>query len=500
MANEAFTKMVKLVDKCIPRVIASGLSDDSVSELIRKDYDRSTANIRINWMAKLLADEYLKNKSLADIRNQLKIYGGNGRRVLRIEEIYDKGYATLNIDIIWQLHCILLRMDSDQAVKVFSRKFRDVTTTLVINTAFEIATRCIGISYTARDTDLDFKFHIVSKEIKTGGPEHSIVTLLKAANIQVVNRTIILALLPFIGRKVEESGALSSMSINEYAAEMRRNTWLMCSNADKVIFNKLHSFISQKEYHSEVCIYPFVEEEINWPDDFFLTLHHMHLSRKIEATRLEEGFSSNTLAEIVKGFHAPKTEVALNTNVSNMALNLLMKTVDWIWRLRMRWNHDMAVGSALTLAYTNLFTTDRRKLGVSFNYRTNRYLLETIGQAFIGYESYAFDKKCTLLRNLAKAVFDLMYNVSDGNWSDLYSTDALIRIYNSSDSDDADLYAFINTLSIMLKETQTVNLYHVMTAFVFYAKYILKDHALNNIEVTFDMTDADIELWMQYGR
>lgn len=499
MASNAFTEMIGMVASKLPGPLNVGLDDKygkEVIDIIRTDFDRNTVTVRINSLAKMIAEDYLKNKSIIDLRQQIKLYGGNGRRVKTVDQIYSETGHDLNFDLIWHIYNIILRLDSEQVVKTFSKNFKDPYHTLIVNAAFEIASRCVGISFTSRKTDSDLQFFMNHGYLlKPDDAGYTISKLLNDANVQVVNRTIILALLPFINVSINEP--IKSISINKYGGTLKKYAKTTNSSADRIVFNKLVDLIERSGYHDEAKIVPFNDDQVTFNTWRMLSLPSSNMP-KASVIELQNGFNENKLSEVLNCYHKPTGIVNVEQmKAGNFYTTLLLSTFDWLWRFRMKWNHEMAVGSALTTSYTKLFMANKKQFASTLTYTSNRYLLETIGQSFIGYESYAFDKKCKLLRKIAKSLKELIELSADG-WCESYHMETLVKIYSVSDCDDVDLFAFLNTLDILNKNKQIFTLYHFMSAFVFYAKFVLQDYALNNIDVTADLSIHDIELWLNY--
>lgn len=491
MGNDAVMDMMKAVRHTI-----TGPRDDTIIDIqqtLERETLRSTAVIGMHNLAKMIAAEYIKSISINEIRKEITSKMSAGRRPLSIEELYIRSFYKLNIDLIWNVYYLIVHVESTYAKKMFSVNFKDPYSTLIINAAFEVATRCVGLSYNSRETAADFRAYVGSEiSANNGKVVMGIGRQLKEANVNIVNHTVILAILPFMTLCKTEN-VISVMPINDYAKKLRNFADRDCSHSDRIVFNKLASDIESKLYHKDALIRLFDLDDLSYKNIMYIYTSNPLVSL------IEGNLADLNIQEAFKDF-VEKQVVCTNLTEfkANIFTRFVYSTIDWVWRIRMGWNHDLAVGSETTWIYTNMFSVDVRAFGTSFKYVKNRYLLETIGQSFIGYESTAYDAKCRRLRALAKGLFNLTHVAIDGNLEELCSVTMLKRIYTSTEQDDVDLYAFINTLDILMKETDLFTLHHLMTAFIFYGKYLLKDYALVNINVNSDITFNDIELWLNY--
>lgn len=491
MANDTFTTLLNTISSNTlgPRD-SSGFD---MQEALSKELYRSTAEIGLSSLSKMIAADFIKTRSIDEIRKEIKARTIKGGRGLSIEELYLRSFYKLNLELIWNVYTLIANVESTYSKKLFSPVFKDPYSTLIINAAFEIATRCLGISFNGRDTELDFRTLIGAEPTANTDVVIGISKLLKEANVTIVNRTIILAMLPFMTLYKTEN-VISVMTVKSYCELLRKYARWDCSHSDRIIFNKLASTLEAKLYHNSALIRMFPRDDLryNLLSIGFSTIHPSipELERNIDKLTLSSSFNDSE----------ESTEVTVNLAdyKANIFTRCVYSTIDWVWRLRMGWNHELAVGSENTWIYTKMFSSDMREFGTSFRYLKNRYLLETIGQSFIGYESTAYDAKCKRLRKLAGSLFDLMHMANNGDYEELCSAYILKRYYTSLELDDIDLYAFINTLEIVMRETDLFTLHHLMTAFIFYSKYLLKDHALENINVNSNITFNDIELWINY--
>lgn len=451
------------------------------------------ATIKFSWLAKLRADAFLETVSIAHLRTEFKKNRTIHTEPLALELI--AGVYNLNIDLIGKVYNAV-KKGHPADVHPFGMYIKDPLTTLNLNAAYEIATRCIGISYAPRITSMDIK-HTLTVDNFADGKVISIADILAGANIVTNNKTIILLTLPLINHHRTHE---QRMPLDLYRKALEIYT-LRCGNyAERIIFTKALSFVTDHPALN-LAVIAFVQtDDIKFKvENFFSGFSTSFNRNKV----FEQAFEHDQLETIFKN-HVRRQEQASDDDLVSVAkpsllASLLLGTIDWVWRLRFRWNHNHAVGKGLTLIYTDIFKADKRKMDVGFTYINNRYILETLGQSFIGFETNSFDSKCNMFRSQARNLLSI-HDPANIDWETRYTTESLAKLYSAAEDYDEgmiDLRRTLFALDILIKSDQSFNLYHLLTAYIFYAKYILKDYVLDNVVITSNIDIQDILQWLE---
>lgn len=480
-SNEALFNMMQSVNNILGRTETKIMSSDDHLGHDAREY----TTVNFNDLAKCLADVYTSSRPEHEIRTSLTtMYNNrNPTHVDSIKNLFARPAKKLDIGLIFSVY--LLIKTTDNLREDFNIVAVDALSALHINAAYEIACRVIGVGYKDRKTPYDFNY-LMPTDLTEPYHTLSLIGLLKMANIQINVQTLLYGLVPFVDKR---SGATNyGILISDYMDALKKYLATDYDSTARTIYIKLYNLLERIGYYQECRILPFIGSNISIP--------RTYTPNKPRA--LQSAVSNNSLVEILNRKDIESAPVVI-PKPSGWKM-IIIGVVDWFWRMRMSWNGEYAVGVKDTLIYGEMFGGAQLKRETSFNYTNNRYLLETMGQSFVGNEGLAVDRKRKLFRQLALSYYTATKSIDgeDPEWMRVFELNTLQRQLSVSEDWDQNLDMFITTLSILLKPNVYLSTFHVMSAFIYFAKFILRDHALANVAVCSNTSTTDILEWMNY--
>lgn len=491
-SSDAFLKLHASVSKIldrnkVPKEINAGLNTALT-------YDQ--LSIPFNLIAKMRANEYIEKYGLSTLRQRMILNNGQAIRHCTIDYISKNSYHELTHTLIWNIYNALQATGTDAARELFSIQYKDALTGLHVNTAFEIACRLLGLSFSERESYYDYKFRM-PMDLLQATQVITMVDLIDLANIRVNHESITLAMLPFVSRARKDYPEYG-MPVQLYLEELERyNQFSTAGTTARTIFMKLSNTLKLQNFHLETFILPFTDADLLVSYD--RSVYSQYVKHTCRA--LSGDWRDGDLSTIVKKFYHPPEPV--KTPERWTMASFLYRTLDWIWRMRMQWNGDYRVGIDLTIRYGKIFGSENFSREPSFTYTINRYILEALGQTWIGLESMPIDRKCTEFRKLARSYYAVtvasIEMLEATGWYQIHNPSVLLRKLEVTEELPNDLLLpLVSTLAASLPVSTNLSNFHVLSAMIFYAKHVLKDFALQCVEINNNISPSDILDWINY--